>query len=786
MRGKVCLTLVLLILPLFALSAQQQQQPRYSVIAGISVEGLRRPEEATTVIAYSGLRVGSEARPDDLVMAVRNLWQRKQFADVRIEKDRETSLGAFLTIRVTEFPRLQQISIEGNDELSTDEIMKAIGKVNDDIMSPYDEYLARLAVKKKYAEEDLAFAKVTSELIQLDSAGQVMLKIMINEGVEYHVGSIVIEGNESFADEEVIDALEETNMKSWYEFWASSEFKEKEYKEDLAKIKAFYAKNGFIDADVVRDTVVFNEQDETVAITIWVEEGKQVHVRNITFTGNTVYESDMLVRRLGFSRGEVFDAARFDRNLNVNEEQSDVTSLYADNGYLQASLQPEFQRVSDDTIDVVVKVYERDRFTIRRVDIKGNTKTRDRVIRRELFIRPGDYFNRSAIIRTLRGLGVLNYFNPESFKPEILPVDNTKVDIVLGVEERSTDTFNASIGFAGAFGLTGAIGVTLNNFDITQPLRGGGGQVLSFQWEFGQASRLQTFQLSFTEPWLMGEPTSIGFNVYDTRQNFNISVRRTGGQVNVGRRLRWPDDFFRMDWSVAYERIESNTASIFSRAGTNTALTLGQIISRTSYDNIMFPTSGSRLVLNTRITAGSFGIGTTDYGKIQLNLDMANPLLYIGGNPRVVMFMGMELGMVDGIQVDTTIPPTELYYMGGNGLGGFSITPLRGYPDNSIGPIGPLGQNLGGRFVTRLLAEVRFALSLNPFPIYLLTFAEAGNVWATMRNADPFGLKRAAGFGVRLMLQPIGLIGFDLGYGFDPVGATGPANGWQFHFQFGR
>jgi outer membrane protein insertion porin family len=358
--------------------------------------------------------------------------------------------------------------------------------------------------------------------------------------------------------------------------------------------------------------------------------------------------------------------------------------------------------------------------------------------------------------------------------------------VTYNVEERSTDTFNASVGFAGAFGLTGSVGITLNNFDVSDPLRGGAGQIASIQWEFGQQSRLQTFQLSLTEPWLFGEPTTVGFNVFDTQQNFGFSIRRTGGQVNIGRRFRFPDDYFRGDWSVSFERQDVQSAGTFYRQGVNTALTLSQTISRTSYDNIIFPTIGSRFAFTVRGTTGFLGIGTTDFGKLGFNFDMVNPLLSIDGHPRLVMLVGSEIGYVDGLSADTTIPPQELFYMGGNGLGGFSLTPLRGYPDNSIGPLSG-GRNVGGRMMARFLAEMRFALSLDPFPIYVLTFAEAGNVWANIRTVDPFGLKRAAGVGLRLLLNPIGLIGFDMGYGFDS-NPFNPAqrSGWRFHFQFGR
>jgi len=763
-----------------------QQAPRFSIIAGITVAGESGAVDAETVVTLSGLRVGEEARPDNLVMAVRNLWNRHLWKDVRIEKDRETALGVFVVIRLEEFPRLRSMIITGNDDVNEMSIRKAVQKLSGEPFSQYDTYLIRSRIKKLYDKEGMMFAKVDVRADKSDSANTVDLYIDVKEGAEFHVRSITVEGNSFFSSSDVVGAFEDTKTKSWYEFWKSNKFDAVKYKEDKERLKKFFLSKGFLDAELISDTVTYEETFEVVDIRLSIKEGRQSYLRNVTFTGNTAYPSEVLIQRLRIEPGEVFDQEKFDRNLEINEDQSDAKSMYSDNGYLQARFVPELSRPVPDSVDVLVRVFEGERYTIRRIELVGNTKTRDKVIRRELFTRPGDYFNRSAIIRTVRALGVLNYFNPEALKPDVMPVDATHVDLQYKVEERSTDTFNASVGFAGAFGLTGSVGVTLNNFDITQPLKGGGGQVMSFQWEFGQASRLQTFQISFTEPWLFNQPTTVGFNLYDTKQNFNISVERTGAQLNVGRRFRFPDDYFRGDFSVGYERIVSNTASIFSRAGTNTALTLGATISRTSLDNMVFPTSGSKFIVSTRTTTGFLGVGTTDFFKLGITMDMVNPLININGNPRLVMFMGADLGYVDGIRNDTTMPPGELYYMGGNGLGGFAITPLRGYRDNSIGPLSASGQALGGRAMARFLLELRFALSLNPFPIYLLSFAEAGNVWANIRLVDPFGLKRAAGFGVRLMLQPIGLLGFDMGYGFDIDPFTNEKSGWRFHFQFGR
>jgi outer membrane protein insertion porin family len=454
--------------------------------------------------------------------------------------------------------------------------------------------------------------------------------------------------------------------------------------------------------------------------------------------------------------------------------------MYLDNGYLGANLIKEERKGEGDSLDIVVKVFERDRYIIRKVEIVGNTKTKDKVIRRELFTRPGEYFNRSAIIRSVRGLGVLNYFNPEALKPDIKPVDNTKVDVLYRVEERSTDTFNASMGYAGTFGLTGSIGITLNNFSFSEPLRGGGGQILNINAEFGQQSRYQTIQLGFTEPWLNNTPTTLGVNLYSIRQNFVFNLTRYGASVNIGRRLRWPDDYFRVDGIVRAQYNEQTASQGVFRAFNGGELSLTGSVSRISLDNAIFPTSGSRFTYSSTFAAGGIGIGKVDYLKNTFNLEMFHPLASVDGNPRLVLYMSTDMGYVAGIRSDTNILGNELFFMGGNGLGGFAITPLRGYVDRSIGPSG------GGRVMTRHVIETRFALSLNPMPIYLLAFAEAGNVWENLRSADPFDLKRSAGLGVRVLLNPIGLLGFDYGYGFDPQGTTGPRSGWQFHFQFGR
>jgi outer membrane protein insertion porin family len=475
-------------------------------------------------------------------------------------------------------------------------------------------------------------------------------------------------------------------------------------------------------------------------------------------------------------------------------------------------------------VDIIIRVFERNQFTIRRVEIEGNTKTKDKVIRRELFVRPGDYFNRAAIIRSVRALGQINYFNPEKLRPDVKLADNSNVDVSFKVEERSNDTFNASFGYAGVFGFTGSVGITLNNFSVTEPLQGGGGQIFNLNYErgggFGQqgfgASQfsfaqgaIETFTLGLTETWLFDEPTTLGVNLFSTQQLL-FNSQRIGASVNIGRRFRFPDDYFRGDWVVQgldnrlINAAGANVNTAFFIPGLEFSVT--QTISRISIDNALFPSDGSRFSLQTKLSGGAFGLGVIDYFKNQFSLESFTPLLQIAEQNRLALRLNAELGYVTSLgaaNVNTKnfIPPLERYYMGGTVLGGFAITPLRGYPDRQIGTRtvqeGAVQGGLpdGGRAMMLLNAELRFAVTLNPVPIYAMAFVEAGNVWDNASQINPFDLKRSAGVGVRFLIQPIGLLGFDYAYGFDRlvglngqpirVDENGPP-GWRFHFQFGR
>ena len=805
----------------------QQQRPQPIKVLGIRVES-PSPIDTASVIFFSGLQVGDyiDPRSSRIPEAIKTLWKRRQYADVNIVIDRVASDGVYLLIKVVELQHVSSIQIVGNSAVSSKDILKALDKKEGDVITPYDLELGQKAIKKLYDKENKPFAKVDVKAERTDTTGFSRIVINLKESVTFFIKSITFPGAKNFTDQEIASGFEDTKVKQWWEIWKSDKFEQKKYEKDRdERLLTFFRKNGYIDAQMLGDSLTFNDTTETVAIAIKVDEGRKVYIRDITFEGNLVFPSEFLAYRLAMQKGDLYNADKFDKNLNGNEDQTDVSSIYLNNGYLTARLEKEEKRVGTDSVDIVIRVFERSQFTVRRVEIEGNTKTKDKVIRRELFVRPGDFFNRAAVIRSVRALGQINYFNPEKLRPDVKLADNTNVDITFKVEERSNDTFNASFGYAGVFGFTGSVGITLNNFSVLEPLQGGGGQIFNLNYErgggigqqgFGASQfsfaqgAIETFTLGLTEPWLFDEPTTLGFNVFSTQQLL-FNSQRIGASLNLGRRFRFPDDYFRGDWVV--QGLDNRLINATSPGNVNTAFfipglefSVTQTISRVSIDNALFPSDGSRFSLQTKLSGGAFGLGVIDYFKNQFSLESFTPLLQIAEQNRLALRLNAELGYVtslgaNNINTKNSIPPLERYYMGGTVLGGFAITPLRGYPDRQIGTRtvqeGAVQGGIpdGGRAMMLLNAELRFAVTLNPVPIYAMAFVEAGNVWDNAYQINPFDLKRSAGVGVRFLIQPIGLLGFDYAYGFDRliglngqpirVDENGPP-GWRLHFQFGR
>ncbi len=363
-------------------------------------------------------------------------------------------------------------------------------------------------------------------------------------------------------------------------------------------------------------------------------------------------------------------------------------------------------------------------------------------------------------------------------------VDDKTVDLTYEVEEKSSDNINASVGYSGAYGMTGALGFTINNFSISQPLSGGAGQILNFEWMFGEASRYRTFTLGFTEPWLFDTPTLFGVTLYDTRQVYTFDYERTGGSIRVGRRFKWPDDYFRGDWILDVQSNNVRDGLGIYREGRSSQVSITQVLSRNSVDNPIFPTSGSSVALSIQMSGGPLLPGNLDFHKWLFNSEWYLPMF---GSSKLALYLSSSYGYIAKFYNDSFIQPYDMFFMGGTGLGYVSTTPLRGYEDQSVGPRNE-SDDITGVWPwpsRRSNSGSRFPSSRYRFTFWV--FSREANVYESLSRADFFDLKRSAGLGVRLQINPIGMLGFDYGYGFDDVyPRDGKPDGWHFHFVFGR
>lgn len=761
-------------------------------INDVIVEGTESTS-AAAVVAFSGIRIGDRIQQgsDLFSRAIRNLHQRKIFRDVEIYA-REAAPGKVdVIISVLEFPRIGSIDVDGNDEIDDDDLLEVADLRTGDIADPYRINLAERQMQQKYEEEGYLFSEIDSRLGEIrDTIGRVGISFLVREGPEVKIGSIAIDGNSRLSDDDVKDAMQGVREKSWYQFWRSSKLDRSKLEADLERIVDLYRSEGFIEARIEKDTVVIDRATGKSDITITVDEGPRTYLRRLVISGNEVYDENVIRRLIDVPTGEPYDQHALEENLLGNADQS-VRSWYLNNGYLTFNAEITEQRVGSDSIDAYVTVVEGEPAYIRYVDIAGNTKTRDEVIRRELFTVPGERFSRARLIRSLRNLANLNYFNPEALVPDVRPsADATSVDIVYDVEERPSDTFNASLGLSSQ-GITGSIGLSFTNFSLSEPFFGGGGQILNLNAEFG--SFVQTYSLGVTEPWLFGKPITLGGNAFYQKTELvttsasDYKNERFGATMTSGTRLNWPDDFFRLDGALRFTR-NNLLGTDVSRTGyrNGSELSLSASLSRASTDDPIFPTLGSRFRL---AALWAFALDA-QYLRPEVSFEFFSPIARTSPRNTFVLRLASEFGYLDEHSDRSSISPTVYYVMGGTGLSGYNTVPLRGYDDRAIGPY-ESGFPIG-RTNLKLTAEIRYPLTLNPIPVYFLTFAEAGNVWGGIDEFNPFDLKRSIGLGMRVMMPPIGLIGFDYGFGFDAdTRSESPlidpaSSGWKFHFQFGR
>jgi outer membrane protein insertion porin family len=579
---------------------------------------------------------------------------------------------------------------------------------------------------------------------------------------------------------------------------------------------------------IERDTIYHNAVGH-LNIDMQIKEGRKYFFGNISWRGNTKLPDSVLTSILNIKKGDIYNREVFFNKLGktTTAEGGDISGIYQDDGYLFFNINPIETAVYNDTIDFEVRIQEGPQATIKTIRIAGNEKTKDFVVRREIRTVPGDKFSRTLLIRSQREISQLNYFDQEKIKidPVPNPEDGT-VDINYGVEEKSSDQLELSAGWGGFSGLTGTLGVTFNNFSSKNifkksawdPLPMGDGQKLSIRFQSnGKAFRSTNF--SFTEPWFGGiKRNSLTFSVYNTKfgQTFDQVtgmfdpnaadsryISTTGATISFGRQLSWPDDYFSLSMGLNYTRYTLRDYAIdpfnlpnFDNGIVNN-LNLRIALQRTSIDQPLFPRTGSTFLLSGQLTPPyslfdpNFAFKQNpyellEYHKWRFNGEWYVPLGKPAGeerNKQFVLKFAAKYGFVGRYNSDLTISPFERFQVGDAGLSnqfallGFDIIAQRGYPvyENSNPKINPDQQSSRQKFTifNKYAVELRYPLSLAASStIYALTFFEAANGWYSMKDYNPFKLRRSVGVGMRFFLPMFGLLGFDYGIGLDRLNAN--------------
>ncbi|MFB9861780.1 BamA/OMP85 family outer membrane protein [Rufibacter immobilis] len=819
--------------------------PRKYEIGGITVSGAKFLDPST-LISLTGLRVGDEIDvPGDAISrAIQKLWDQGILGGVDVRATKIEGDKIYLDFLLTERPRLSRFDFSGTSKSQAEDLEKKISLNKGRVVTDALLNSTRTTVQSFFQEKGFLNTQVVIRQIP-DSviANSVSLEIRVDKGEKVRIGELEIErihaatdklenrslaekisglwsnDDRTFSESKLKRQLKKTKEKKFYKIFTGAKFNKSEYEEDKKLLIDFYNKEGYRDAAIVSDSV-YTLSDDRIGIKLVVDEGRRYYYRNISWSGNYLYDAAFLARVLGLERGDVYNREELDKRLNYNPNGNDITSLYMDDGYLFFQIEPVEVAVEGDSIDIEMRLSEGSQATINSITVSGNTKTSDHVILRELRTLPGQNFSRSALIRSQRELSNLGYFDPEKIGMQPIPnPENGTVDIQYTVEERPNDQITLSGGWGGGLGAVGTVGLVLNNFSLRKagnwkewrPVPSGDGQRLALNIQ-ANGKRYQSYSLSFTEPWLGGRrPNSLTVSLSKSIQRFtqqdsdnfgqltDAHIDITGASVNLGRRLRWPDDYFTLSNSISYFRYNmSNGSAIFGNYAEADKIRDANNISfitsfaRSSIDNPTYTRSGSSIGLNVTFTPpySLLNNKSNPFQWIEFHKWMFDASWFhsLSGNGKLVLNTRAHFGFIGTYGSGKTIGPFERFKLGGSGLGGGSFIVatdyigLRGYEDESISP-----NSAGGVAFNKYVAELRYPISLNPAAtVFVLGFAEAGNNFGSYRQYDPFKLYRSVGVGARVFMAAFGLLGFDYGWGLDTVPGLPGANGGQFHFIIGQ
>ncbi len=797
--------------------------PQRYVIDKINIYGVKYVD-TDILTASSGLVKGDTVYlPSNYVSeAINRLWSMRYFSDVKVMADvHEDKVD--LNIWLEERPLIYRWQFSGIRKGQISELTENLKlKPGNTTLSDYVLDKNINLIKAHYKEKGFRNVKVDVR-IDNDSMLQnaVNVTFVVDRGPKVKIGEIEFEGNQVFTDGRLRRTLKKTHKKDWNIF-KSAKLKEKEYENDKENLIDFYNSQGYRNATVISDSI-YDISENRIGIKINVEEGNKYYYRNVSWVGNSKYDTELLNQMLNIQKGQTYDKKNLHKRLGIGketdpEDPTQVSSLYQNDGYLMSNIEPSEIIIGEDSIDLEIKVYEGKQFSINDVNIEGNNRVNDEVIRRELYTYPGELYNRALLMSTLRQLSQMRHFNPENIMPGINPVSNELVDITWPLEEQASDQLEISGGW-GAGMFVGSVGIQLNNLSLKnffkkgawRPYPQGQSQQLAIRAQ-SNGSYYKSFSISFTEPWLGGrKPNSLTVSTYYSDetdayyfwQQGNKHFRTLGVAVGLGRRLSWPDQYFTLYNELSYQSYNLQDWDYFLISnGSSNIVTLTTVLGRNSVDQPIYPRTGSNFSLSIGLTPPYSLFDGKDYSdpnlsdndrykwieyhKWGLKYEWYYPLTR---NNKLVLMTKAEMGYIGSYNKNKP-SPFEGYDVGGDGMSGYNVygvdvIGLRGYEDGSITPYS--SRNDYARAYNKYTVELRYPFILKPSStIYGLVFAEGGNAFSSWKQFNPFQLKRSLGFGVRLYLPMVGMIGVDWGYGFDrQVGET-KAHGSKFSFMIGQ
>ena len=825
--------------------------PKKYIVGGVKLEGNEHFSQEQ-ILQLAGLQKGMEVTvpSEDVTNIVKRLWGQRFFDDVSVVIDSiaPTRDTAFFKIAIIERPRVSRWTFSG---VKSGEEKELLERLNFRRGGEFSDYVAKTStdiIKRYYKEKGFYNVKVdvnTKRDSVIKSA--IRVQFAVDKGQKVKIKKITFNGVENVKESKLVRSMKKTRDARLQNFFSSKKFQEKEYENDKRALLTAFNEAGFRDARIVKDTMYYIEPNR-LQIDFDIDEGKRYYFRDITWTGNSVYSSENLNEVLKIGKGDVYDVVTMQKRLFGGGKQSeyDVSKLYRDNGYLFFNLQPVEMTVEGDSVDVEMRISEGKPATLNNIVINGNDLTNERVIRRQVFTRPGYLFSQSDFERSIREIASMGQFDPEAIMGEggysIVPNPmNNTVDLVYNVTEKPSSQLELSGGWGGNT-FVATVGVSFNNFSTRRffdktawrPVPLGDAQNLSVRFQTN-GTYYTSLSASFSEPWLFGKkPTSLNMSLYYTRQTnsyiyYNILnndeyMEVYGFAAGIGKRLKWPDNYFVLYNQLSWQtyRLQNWAYQFLFNTGISHNLSYTLSLSRTSTDQQIYPRTGSDFSVSLQLTPPYSLLRKTDHGlldedgnptkvdswkKIDYNYQTSQDrykwieyhkwsfkgAIYSKLIGDLVLMARAQFGYLGYYNRNWGYSPFEGFRVGGDGMSGYDtygseIVSLRGYENYSLTPqamssYNSTGNYYAGNVYDKFTVELRYPVILQPqSTIYALLFLEGGNCWADIRDFNPFQIKRSAGVGVRIFLPMIGLLGVDWGWGFDD-----PVNGGsQFHFVIGQ